>query len=165
MRTRCGSALTPVLNVDGLNLIQSQAAGALGLSASIAARPRRRSDRMNDGMSGSSQQNETRVVPQVRLILTHSGRLDTFQGKLVGVSRQLFVPARVDHLPGASARGLRGVQPFSVIPKWTNIDPCLARCCSGRSILERKITRLSASGQKLILMPQRPIARGSSSAH
>ena len=42
MRTRCGSALTPVLNVDGLNLIQSQAAGALGLSATIAARPRRR---------------------------------------------------------------------------------------------------------------------------
>jgi len=78
MRTRCGSALTPALNVDGLNLIQSQAARAPGLSASIAARPRRRSDRMNDGMSGSSQQNETRVVPQVRLILTHSGRLDTF---------------------------------------------------------------------------------------
>ena len=42
MRTRCGSALTPVLNVDGLNLIQSQAAGALGLSATIADRPRRR---------------------------------------------------------------------------------------------------------------------------
>ena len=32
MRTRCGSALTPVLNVDGLNLIQSQVAKALGLS-------------------------------------------------------------------------------------------------------------------------------------
>jgi hypothetical protein len=32
MRNACGSALTPALNVDGLNLIQSQAAKALGLS-------------------------------------------------------------------------------------------------------------------------------------
>ena len=32
MRTACGNALTPALNVDGLNLIQSQAAKALGLS-------------------------------------------------------------------------------------------------------------------------------------
>ena len=29
---RCGSALTPALNVDGLNLIQAQAAKARGLS-------------------------------------------------------------------------------------------------------------------------------------
>jgi len=32
MRTACGSALTATLNVDGLNLIQSQAAKALDLS-------------------------------------------------------------------------------------------------------------------------------------
>jgi len=32
MRTACGSALTPALNVDGLNLIQSQTAKTLGLS-------------------------------------------------------------------------------------------------------------------------------------
>jgi hypothetical protein len=32
MHTACGSALTPALNVDGLNLTQSRAAKALGLS-------------------------------------------------------------------------------------------------------------------------------------
>jgi len=33
MHTACGSALTPALNVDGLNLIKAQAAKARGLSA------------------------------------------------------------------------------------------------------------------------------------
>jgi hypothetical protein len=49
MRTACSSALTPALNVDGLNLIQSQAAKAFGLSvpASLLARVERDEWRRN----------------------------------------------------------------------------------------------------------------------
>jgi len=44
MHTACGSALTPALNVDGLNLIKAQAAKARGLS--VPPSPLARADEM-----------------------------------------------------------------------------------------------------------------------
>jgi hypothetical protein len=49
MHTACGSALTPALNVDGLNLIKAQAAKARGLS--VPPSPLARADEMIEWMA------------------------------------------------------------------------------------------------------------------